>query len=109
MDDLWGLNSNDHYTVELDDMAVRINGNFFHSASEVLETALCTVQQWCERTKFSINPIKVLVIPFTRQRNVNGAKEPILLKNDPDIQWSQVLANNIRKGIDMKKAREQGY
>jgi hypothetical protein len=44
----------------------------------VLQTALCTVQQWCEITKLSVNPNKTVVIPFTRNRNVKGLKEPIL-------------------------------
>jgi hypothetical protein len=42
---------------------------------EVLQTALCTVQQWFKRTKLSINPNK---IPFTRKRTIKGLKEPIL-------------------------------
>jgi hypothetical protein len=45
---------------------------------EVLQTALCTVQKWCEKTNLSINPNKTVIIPFTRRREMNGLKEPIL-------------------------------
>jgi hypothetical protein len=76
---LWGLNNSGYYTVGYaDDIAILINGKFLQAVSEVLQTALHTVQQWCERTKLSINPNKAVVIPFTRRRNVKGLKEPIL-------------------------------
>jgi hypothetical protein len=69
---LWGLNNNGYYTVGYaDDIAILINGKFTQTVSEVLQTALGTVQQWCERTKMSINPSKTVVIPFTRKRNIS--------------------------------------
>jgi hypothetical protein len=72
---LWGLNSNDYYTVGYaDDIAISVNGKFSQTVSEVLQTALCTVQQWCERTKLSINPCKTVVIPFNRKRTIKGLK-----------------------------------
>jgi hypothetical protein len=43
---LWGFNNNGYYTVGfVDDMAILNNGKFPHTVSEVLQTALCTVQQ----------------------------------------------------------------
>jgi hypothetical protein len=55
----WELNDGVYYTVGYaDDIAILINGKFPQTASEVLQTALCTVQQWCERTYLSINPNK---------------------------------------------------
>jgi hypothetical protein len=45
--------------------------------SEVLQTAVGTVQQLWIRTKLSVNPNKTAVIPFTR-KNIKGFKEPIL-------------------------------
>jgi hypothetical protein len=71
MDDLlWALNNSDYYTVGYaDGIAILINGKFPQTVSEVLQTALRTVQQWCERTTLSINPNKTVVIPFTRRRN----------------------------------------
>jgi hypothetical protein len=56
---LWELNSNGYHTVGYaDDIAILINGKFSHTVSEVLQTALCTVQKLCEKTKLSINPKK---------------------------------------------------
>jgi hypothetical protein len=51
VDDLiWCLNNNGHYTVEYaDDITILINGKFPQTLSEVLQTTICTVQQWCER------------------------------------------------------------
>jgi hypothetical protein len=80
MDDLlWGLNNNGYYTAGYaDDIAILLNGKFAQTVPEVLQTALCTVQQWCDRTKLSINPNKMVVIPFTRKNNIKGLREPIL-------------------------------
>jgi hypothetical protein len=78
-DRLWGLNDRGYYTVGYaDDIAILTNGNFPQTVSEVLQTALHTVQQWCQRTKLSINPNKTVVIPFTRRRNTKGLRELIL-------------------------------
>jgi hypothetical protein len=80
MDDiLWGLHGNGCYTVRYaDDITILINGKFLQTVSEVLQTALCAVQEWCERKKLFIIPNKMLIIPFTRKRNIRGFKEPIL-------------------------------
>jgi hypothetical protein len=49
MEDLWELNSSGYYTVGYaDDIAILINGKFPQTVSEVLQAALCTVQQCCE-------------------------------------------------------------
>jgi hypothetical protein len=75
---LWGLNNNGYYTVGYaDDIAILINEKFPQTVSEVLQTALHTVQQWCERTKLYIDPNKS-VVPFTIKMNIKGLKEPIL-------------------------------
>jgi hypothetical protein len=78
-DHLRGLNSNDNYTVGYaDDIAILINGKFPQTLSEVLQTALYTVQKWCKGTNLYINQNKMVIIPFTRKRNIKGLKEPIL-------------------------------
>jgi hypothetical protein len=76
VDDLiWGLNSNGYYTVGYTDyIAILINGKFPHTVSEILQTILHTVQQWCQRTNLSINPNKTVIIPFTWKRNIKGLK-----------------------------------
>jgi hypothetical protein len=78
-DPLWGLNSNGYYTAGYaDDIAILINGKFLQTVSEVLQTALWAVQQWCEKTDLSINTNKMVIIPFTRKRNMKGLKESML-------------------------------
>jgi hypothetical protein len=55
----WRLNSNGYYTVGYAvDIAILINGKFLQTVSEVSQRILCTVQQWCGRTKLSINQIR---------------------------------------------------
>jgi hypothetical protein len=81
-----GLNSNGYYIVGYaDDIAILIIGKFPHTVSEVLQTALHTVQQWCERTKLSINPNKMVIIPVTRKRNTKGLKTPILFNKTTQL------------------------
>ena len=76
---LWELNSKGHFTVGYAaDIAILINGKLPYTMSEVLQTALHTLQQWCKRTNLSINPNKMVIIPFTRKRDIKGLKEPIL-------------------------------
>jgi hypothetical protein len=106
VDDLiWGLNNNGYYTVGYtDDIAIPINGKFPHMVSEVLQTALYGVQQWCERTNLSINPNKMVIMPFARKRNIKGLKEPILFSKI--IQLSnevKYLGITLDKGLAWKK------
>jgi hypothetical protein len=69
VDHLWELNGSGYYTVEYaDDIASLTNGKFLQTVSEVLQTALCMVQKWCERINLSINPNKIVIIPFTKKK-----------------------------------------
>jgi hypothetical protein len=72
--------------------------------SEVLQTALGTVQQWCDRTKLSIGPKKKVVIPFTRKTNIKGLTEPILFSKSIQLP-SEVKHHGITldKGLTWKK------
>jgi hypothetical protein len=82
VDLLWELNSNGYYTVGYDnDTAILINGKFPYTVSEVLQTALCTIQKWCKKVSLSINPNKMVIIPLTRKRELKKLKEPSLFKN----------------------------
>jgi hypothetical protein len=101
-DDLiWELNKKGYYTVGYaDDIAIPFNGNFPHTVREVLQMALGTVQQWCDRTKLSINPKKMVVIPFTRKRNIKGPKEPILFNKRIQLPSEvRYLGITIYKGL----------
>jgi hypothetical protein len=89
---LWEFNDNDYYTVaHADNNAILINGNFPHTVLEVLQTAPCIVQQWCDRKNLSINPNKMVIIPFTTKREIMKLMEPIIFNNT--IQ----LSNEVRK------------
>jgi hypothetical protein len=83
---LWELNDNDYYKVGYaDDIAILINGKFPRNVSEILQTALCIVQQWCNMTNLSTNPNKRVIIPFTRKRNVRRLTEPTLFNNTSQL------------------------
>jgi hypothetical protein len=43
--------------------------------SEVLQTALSIVQQWCGKKHLSVNPKKRVIITFTGKRGIEGLKE----------------------------------
>jgi hypothetical protein len=106
MDDLlWGLNSNGYYTLGCaDDIEILINGKFSHTASEILQTALCTVQKWCEKTSLSISPHKTVIIPFTRKRELKGLKEPSLFNKRIQLSSEvKYLEITLDKGLTWKK------
>jgi len=70
-----GLNESGCYTVGYaNDTAILVSRKFPDTVSELLQEALCMVQQWCDDTQFSINPQKTVVVPFTRKRNLTGLK-----------------------------------
>jgi hypothetical protein len=60
-----------------DDIAILISGKFPNTVSEHLQEALSKVQQWCDRTQLSINPQKMVIVPFTKKRDLRW-KEPTL-------------------------------
>jgi hypothetical protein len=61
-----------------DGIAILINGKFPQTMSEVLQTALGIVQQWCDRKNLSISLNEMVIMPFTRKRDIRGLKEPTL-------------------------------
>ena len=80
MDELiGGLNENECYILGYaDDIAIFICGKFLNTVSELLQEALTMVQQWCDRIQLSINPQKMVIVPFTRRRDLRGLNEPTL-------------------------------
>jgi hypothetical protein len=109
MDDLlWGLNSNGCYTRTVgyaDDIAILINGKYPHTVSEVLQTALCTVQKWYEKTNLSINPNKMVIIPFTRKKEKKGLKESFLLSKTIQLSSEvKYLGITLEKGLTWKNS-----
>jgi hypothetical protein len=74
---LWEPNDNDYYiTREACDIVILINGKFPQAVSQVLQAATDTVQKWCDMTYLSINTNKIVIITFTRKRDIWGLKEP---------------------------------
>jgi hypothetical protein len=70
------LNEGGYHAVEYaDDIAILINGKLPETVSEVLQTALGLIQQWCDRTGLSINPSKTVLISFTKKKFLKGLKE----------------------------------
>ena len=58
-----------------DDIAVLIGGKFLNIVPELFQGALSMVHQWCDRTQLSISPQKMVIVPFTRKRDLRGLKE----------------------------------
>jgi hypothetical protein len=70
---LWDLSDDDYYTEGyVDDISILTNGKFPQTVSEILQTALCIVLQWCDITNLSIKPNKMMIIPFTRKTDIRG-------------------------------------
>jgi hypothetical protein len=101
---LWGLDDG-YYTVGYaDDIAILIHGKFLMTVSECLQTALHTVQRWCERTGFSINPDKMVIIQFTRRKNMKDLKEPVLFNNTIQLSSDvKYLGLTLDKGLTWRK------
>jgi hypothetical protein len=75
-----GLNGNGCYTLGYaDDIDILVSGKFPYTVSELLQEVLSMVQQWCERTRLSINPQKMAIVPFTRKGDLRG------LNNQPSL------------------------
>jgi hypothetical protein len=70
-----GLNENGCYKLRYtDDIAILISEKFPNTISELFLKALGMVQQWCDRTQLSINPQKMVIVPFIRKRDLRGLK-----------------------------------
>jgi hypothetical protein len=58
-----------------DDIAILVSRRFLYTVSELVEEAWSMVHQWCNTTQLCINPQKMVVVPFTRKRDLRGVKE----------------------------------
>lgn len=77
VDKLIRLSENEWYTLGYaDDIAILICGKFLNTVSELVQEALTMVQQWCDRTQLSINPQKMMIVPFIGRRDLRGLNEP---------------------------------
>jgi Reverse transcriptase (RNA-dependent DNA polymerase). len=79
---LWDLNEAGYYSIGFaDDIAIIFRGKFPSTVSEVLQNALKRLENWCNRTKFSVNPNKMTIVSFTRLRNKGPIKEPFMFES----------------------------
>ena len=70
-----------------DDIAVVVRGKSLGYVSEKTQRALNIVDQWCRDVGLSINPLKTVVVPFTRRRALEGLNCPVL--NEVTIPFSK--------------------
>ena len=76
---LWDLNETGYYSIGFaDDIAFIIRCKFASTVSEVLQNVLKKLENWCNRTKLSVNPNKMTIVPFTRLRYKEPIQEPFL-------------------------------
>ncbi|KAJ4450579.1 hypothetical protein ANN_28739 [Periplaneta americana] len=61
-----------------DDIAVIVKGKFPTTVIDMLQVALKNIENWCNRTKLSVNPNKTVLVPFTRMRSVGNLRKPTL-------------------------------
>jgi retron-type reverse transcriptase len=73
-----------------DDLVIMIRGNDDSILSNRLQSALNHAMKWCKDANLSINPMKTVVIPFTRRLKHN-LKEPrmgdVTIKFSEDIKY----------------------
>lgn len=68
--------------------AILISGKLLNMISELLQGALGMLQQSCDWTQLSVNPQKMVIMPFTRRRGLRGVKE---LQPSLDTHWHWLL------------------
>jgi hypothetical protein len=74
---LWDLNKAGYYPIGFaDDIAIIIRGIFRNIVPEVLQNALMILENRYNRTRLSINPNKMKIVPFNRLRNKRPIKAP---------------------------------
>jgi RNase H. len=112
---LWNLNEAGYYSIGFaDDIAIIIKDKFPSTFSEVLQNALKRLENLRNRTKLSVNPNKMTIVPFTRLRNKGPIKEPFLfgcriqlltqvkylgLILDKGLTWKQHVQHIVTKSL----------
>ena len=59
-----------------DDVFISITGKFLDTLSNLLQSALNLVQNWCTKVGLKVNPNKTVIVPFTNRRKLQGLTEP---------------------------------
>ncbi|KAL1447090.1 hypothetical protein WDU94_000567 [Cyamophila willieti] len=61
-----------------DDIVILIRGKYLSTISDVMQSALNIVENWCEEVNLRVNPNKTTLIPFTLKRNLEELRPPHL-------------------------------
>ncbi|XP_054266992.1 uncharacterized protein LOC128989149 [Macrosteles quadrilineatus] len=82
-------------------------------ASDLMNTALRSVGQWCTEVGLSINPSKVAVIPFPRRRDLNGIgplriQDTVLEMQNQVKYLGVVLDRKLQRGPQLQKVIDRG-
>ena len=76
---LWTLNKQGFYTIGYaDDISILIDGKFESVLCNLMQTALHTVENWCNEHTLSVNPHKTELVLFTKKKKVAFVKQPKL-------------------------------
>jgi hypothetical protein len=99
-----GLSENGCYIQgSADDIALLIGGKFLNIVPEPFQEALCMVQQRRDRTQLSVHPQKMVMVPFTRKRDLRGLKETTLSGHKLQLSTEfKYLGTILDKGLTWK-------
>lgn len=57
-----------------DDIAIETSGKYGGTVSEVKQSALSFVENWCNIKELSIDHENTTIAPFTKKNNLNGLR-----------------------------------
>jgi hypothetical protein len=95
-----------------DDIVIIVHSKYTHTVRELMQAALNEVVKWTTKEGLRISPQKMVVIPFTNKRNIEGLGPLILLGRqlqllggvkylgvflDSKLNWNQHLQNVTKK------------
>lgn len=55
-----------------DDIVLMVQGKYCNVVADMMNVGLRLVNRWCEREGLSVNPLKTVIVPFTRKRNLES-------------------------------------
>ena len=94
-----------------DDLDIMVRGNVDSILSNRLQSALNYALDWCKNVNLSINPMKTVVIPFTRKRKLS-LEEPrmgeVTIQFSEDIKYLGVtLDSKLLWNSHIKRTKEK--
>lgn len=107
------LNNDGHIAIAYaDDLTVICKGKFLHTLSERSQAAVKIVERWCKEVELTVNPNKSETVIFTKNRKMDGFKNPIIFNGvipkkdeakylgvilDSKLNWSKHIKHRTRK------------